>query len=234
MPPAHDHNTATISPRTVTMLEVGSIMLTVMITAWAIVPLRLGNRWLESIPAMLALSLMLHSHWTRGETPRDLGLTHHCFLRALLLLLAPMALTTAWLVWMGWRMNSLQFNDHFFPSLAGRTLWGLIQQYALQSFIYRRVRLVTTDGESTRPARTRRAIVITACLFALVHAPNLPLMFLTMVAGLVWCSVFERAPNVYALALSHGLLSVVAECSLPDAMIRGMVVGLRHLVYLSF
>lgn len=228
---------ARLSLRAVTLLEVASVVSTVLITAWVIVPLRIGNRWLESLPGLLALLLMINSHRLRGETPGQLGFTLRHFGRACWLLLLPMIITALIVALIGAALGSLHFNSYFAPSLVGRAAWGLIQQYVLQAFIYRRMRsalVIESEAETQRARQTRRAIILTALLFAIVHAPNLPLMTLTFVSALLWTWVYERAPNLFALALSHGLLSAVTAMSLPDWMLRGMVVGLRHLVYQAF
>lgn len=228
---------AQLSLRAVTILEVVSVLFTVLLTSWVVVPLRLNNRPLEVIPALLALGLMLNSHRLRRETPGMLGFSANHFGPALKLLLIPMLVATAIILFAGYRLASLHFDSRFWLSFTGRSVWGLLQQYILQAFIYRRVKFVLlTEGltETERAARVRLSILLGASLFALVHAPNVPLMVLTLIAGLLWTWVYERAPNLFALGLSHGLLSAIAAASLPEWMIQGMVVGLRHLAYQAF
>ncbi|HZS07109.1 MAG TPA: CPBP family intramembrane glutamic endopeptidase [Blastocatellia bacterium] len=228
---------AQLSLRAVTALEVVSVVMTVLITAWVIMPLRLGSRWLESLPGLLALMMMINSHRVRGETPRELGFTARHFGRAVGLLIGPMITVVMIALALGYSLRSLHFTSHFLVSFAGRSVWGLLQQYVLQAFIYRRLKSVLvaeSASETGRVTRTRLAIVIAALLFALVHAPNLPLMALTLVSALLWTWVYDRAPNLLALGLSHGLLSAVTAASLPDWVIKGMTIGVRHLVYQAF
>ena len=85
-------NDAHLSLRTVTALEVASVVTSVLITVWLIVPLQPFNRWLVPLPALLALALMIYSHWLRAESLSDLGFTTRHFGRALLLLTIPMLL----------------------------------------------------------------------------------------------------------------------------------------------
>lgn len=228
---------AMLSSRAVALLEVTSVIFSVLITAWAIVPLRLNNRLLEMLPALLALALMINSHRLRSETPGELGFTTRNFGRALRLMAIPMTVAIGIFVLIGYTYGSLKFTAHFPVSVIGRSAWGLVQQYVLQAFIYRRLRSVLVfegEAEIQRTSQIRLAMVIAALLFALVHAPNLPLMLLTLVSALLWTWTYERAPNLFVLALSHGLMSAAAAAALPDWMINGMVVGLRHLVYQSF
>ncbi|MFN7947537.1 MAG: CPBP family intramembrane glutamic endopeptidase [Blastocatellia bacterium] len=226
---------ALLSLRVVTLMEVASVVFTVLITAWVIVPLRLGNWWLESLPGMLALLLMINSHRLRGETFRSLGFGASHFFQAWRLLIIPMIAAAAMVLLIGRALGSLHFTTHFWASFAGRAAWGLIQQYVLQAFIFRRLRsaLINESATETRLS-PRLAILVTALLFALVHAPNVTLMALTFVSALLWTWVYSRAPNLWALALSHGLLSAITAMSLPDWMLKGMIVGLRHLVYQAF
>lgn len=228
---------ASLSLRAVTALEVASVITSVLITAWVIVPLQLNSRWLEAVPGLLALALMINSHRVRGERPRELGFTMRHFDRALWLLAAPMLLTSAVLIGCGYVAGSLSFNTRFWQSLLILPFWGLAQQYTLQAFVYRRLRFIFVDGqvaESKRAQRTRLAIFTAALLFALVHAPNLALMGLTLAGGLVWSWVYERAPNLFALGLSHGIMSAIAMSSLPAWLLQSMSIGYKHLLYQRF
>lgn len=226
---------ARLSLRVVTLMEVASVVCTVLITAWVIVPLRLDNWRLESLPGILALLLILNSHRLRGEVFSDLGFGAAHFFQAWRLLILPMIAATALVLLIGRALGSLHFTTHFWASFAGRAAWGLIQQYVLQAFIFRRLRsALTNDSATGTGSAPRLAILVTALLFALVHAPNGPLMALTFVSALLWTWVYSRAPNLWALALSHGLLSAMTAMSLPDWMLKGMTVGLRYLVYQAF
>ena len=225
--PAHLGD-ARFSLRTVTMLEVASVISSVLLIAWVLNPLQLQQRWLEAIPGALALLLMIHSHRLHGETLAVLGFTSKHFGRALKLLLLPMFITSALLLGIGYVTNSLNFGPRFWLSLIALPLWGLTQQYILQGFIYRRLKLIL--GE----ARKTTTIFLAAFLFALVHAPNLPLMLLTLIGGIVWTQVYARAPNLLALGLSHAIMSAIAMSSLPAWFLQSMSIGYKHLIYQRF
>ncbi len=96
-------------------------------------------------------------------------------------------------------------------------LWGLAQQYAMQSFTYRRIR----EG-SGRPVL---AAAITATLFASAHWPNPALALMTLVGGYVWCRLFEGQPNLITLALSHGWLAVLLRYSWPAEWLHNLRIG---------
>jgi len=92
-------------------------------------------------------------------------------------------------------------------------------------FIYRRLRQFLHSNQT---------ILMTAGLFALVHVPNYPLMLLTFLGGLIWSFVYERAPNLFASAISHVLLSATVLVAVPEWILPSMTVGYRYLLYHNF
>jgi membrane protease YdiL (CAAX protease family) len=219
---------ASLSLRFVTSLEIGSVVGSVLLTAWVLTPLQLHQRWLEALPGVCALLLMLHSHRLHGEMPAQLGFTTKHFMRAVKLLIGPMLLVTALLIGIGWFAHSLHFGQRFWLSLLVLPFWGLTQQYILQGFIYRRMKLILGAEKNAL------TIFLAALLFALVHAPNGPLMLLTLIGGLVWTWVYTRAPNLLALGLSHALMSAIAMSSLPAWFLQSMSIGYKYLIYQRF
>ena len=79
--------------------------------------------------------------------------------------------------------------------------WALIQQHGLQNFLFRRFQTATSH--------LGVALVSAAVLFALFHLPNLPLVAATLLGGALWCWMFRRVPNLFAVALSHALLAAL-------------------------
>jgi membrane protease YdiL (CAAX protease family) len=108
-------------------------------------------------------------------------------------------------------------------------VWALIQQYVLQGFVYRRLRSMLPEQ-----GKTRLAIVGAAAIFALAHAPNLTLMILTFAGAILWSWVYQRAPNLFALALSHAAISLMLMMSLPPWLLESMSVGYKHFLYQKF
>ena len=177
---------------------------------------------------------MIYSHRLRGESLRDLGFTTRHFGRALLLLVIPMLIGAALLVAIGYFAGSLQSKNRSWTILIFLPLWGLMQQYILQAFIYRRLRFILVPEQlspNENAWRVRLAIFSAAVLFALVHAPNLPLMALSLTGGLIWSWVYERAPNLFALGLSHCLMSAVALATLP---VHSMSIGYQYFLQQKF
>ena len=121
--------------------------------------------------------------------------------------------------------ETLHLPERFWARLSLLPLWALLQQYVMLGFIYRRLRQLLRDYQT---------ILITAGLFALVHAPNISLMILTFLGGLIWSFVYERAPNLFAPALSHMLLSATVLVTLPESILPSMTVGYHYLLFHNF
>ncbi|MEP7273096.1 MAG: CPBP family intramembrane glutamic endopeptidase [Acidobacteriota bacterium] len=211
------------SLRLATLLEVLSVVMSVVVVLWVVVPLAPGSRTLMCVPAVLALSLIVYSHYVRRETLEDLGLTGTHLRSALGLVVLPTLLAAGVLFAIGTRSTSIRIDSGLLLKVVTLPLWGLFQQYILQAFIYRRVR---TLFES--PAWS---VLTTAALFAAVHLPNPLLTALTFVGALVWTMVYERAPNLYVLGVSHGLISLVAMTTLPAWVLPSLSVGYKYLYY---
>ncbi len=223
-----NQNDARLSLRAIAALEIVSVISSVLITAWVLSPLQLNQRWLEAVPGILAVALMMYSHWLHGETPQVLGFTGKYFWQAIRLLMLPMLVVGALLFIIGYRTHSLNFGERFWLSLLVVPFWGLTQQYVLQGFIYRRLQRIFPTQNSYFN------ILFAAVLFALVHAPNFPLMFLTLVGGIVWTWVYARAPNLFVLGLSHGVMSAIAMSSLPAWFLQSMSIGYKYLIFQRF
>jgi membrane protease YdiL (CAAX protease family) len=204
--------------------EVISVVLSILLVEWALAPFVVAP-WVLGGPPLLAFALMLYSHHYRGETAQTLGFGGRNFDRALLLLASPTLLAIAALIFNGYLTHSLHLPDRFWARLSLLPLWALLQQYAMLGFAYRRLRQFLPANQT---------IIMIAGLFALVHAPNLPLMILTALGGLIWSFVYERAPNLFASAISHVLLSATVLVAIPERILPSMTVGYRYLLYHNF
>lgn len=228
---------AQISLRVVTGLEVASVIASVFITTWMIIPLQPNLRWLVAVPGVLALLLIINSHRVRGERPSEIGFTLRHFGKTLRLVALPTVAACAVLAAIGYSANSFHRTSHFWSNLGFLPVWGLMQQYVLQGFIYRRMRFLFVDENAAQAKQQRRinlAILATAFVFALVHAPNLALMCLTLIGALFWSWVYERAPNLLALGLSHAIISLMLMTALPPWLLPSMSVGYKHFLYQKF
>ena len=101
-------------------------------------------------------------------------------------------------------------------------VWALLQQFILQSFFY--LRFESLVG-------SRRAVVITAAIFAAAHIPSPVLTCATFLGGLFFCEMFRRYRNICPLGAVHALLGMMVATSFSDAILHHMHVGIG---YLSF
>ena len=102
-------------------------------------------------------------------------------------------------------------------------VWAMLQEFLLLDFfLLRLVRLLDSNIA---------AVVATAALFTVAHIPNLVLVPLVIVWGLVSCAVFLRNRNLYALGIAHAILGICVAVTVPSTADHNMRVGLGYLTY---
>lgn len=101
--------------------------------------------------------------------------------------------------------------------------WALGQQFALQTVIFEESFKRVKDG--------RKAALIAAGIFALLHLPNPFLTVATLAGGMIWCSIYSRSPNVVPLAASHAICSMALMATFSREITGGMRVGYAYLAF---
>jgi hypothetical protein len=114
------------------------------------------------------------------------------------LVAAPLlALLTAW----GYHAGHIPPPRGFLPIVLLYPVWGIAQQFLLQGIVW-----------SNLSARLPRAVAqpLAAVLFSLAHAPDWPVMALTLPLGLATIEHYRRWPNLWVLGTAHALLGTFA------------------------
>jgi len=206
--------------------EIASIVSSILIAEWIAASVAGGSRFLVAIPITLAFAFMIVSHRLRNETLRDIGFRFDNLLQAGLLLLLPMVLVAVVCLALGrWFDGQTNFQKwHAGTPIIGQLAlgfsWGLLQQYVLQGFINRRTQLIVGRGWLS--------VLLVAAIFSALHLPNAWLVVATFAGGVVWAAVYQRAPNLFALALSHSLMTWVIVSILPASSLHHLRIGFKY------
>ncbi|MFN2576815.1 MAG: lysostaphin resistance A-like protein [Pyrinomonadaceae bacterium] len=224
--PSSTNGSSVPSDRALAGWEIASLFSSALIAEWILSAAAGRSKLIVAIPTAFAFVLVILSHVLRRESLRELGFRLDNVFRALKLLLLPMTVVLVFCVGLGLSFGTRPDLLRWHPErpivgqLALGFAWGFVQQYVLQGFINRRAQIVWRKGA--------RSIVLTAVVFAFLHFPNPWLMVVTFIGGLVWAFVYQRAPNLFALAISHSLMTWVVVSTLPMSGLNHLRIGLKY------
>ena len=217
---------AELSGRALAGWEIASIASSVLMAEWLLAASAGLSRLIAAIPITLAFIVIIWSQRLHHETLHDIGFRFDNFFRAVKLLLLPMIVVSVLAVLAGLTLGK---RPSFFGWHADRPLafqlaisagWGLLQHYVLQGFINRRAQIIWDTGWLS--------VLVTAIIFSLLHLPNPTLMVATVIGGSIWAFIYQRVPNLFALALSHAVMSWVLVAALPESLLNHSRIGLKY------
>jgi len=200
--------------------EIASVVTSGLIAEWVVLSFAGGSKLVLAVPVLLALGLMLFSHRERGESLHEIGFRFDNFLGSCRVLLLPTAVALIAIVAAGWFLNHAIFAGHVRLRYFSLPLWALFQQYALNGFINRRAQIAFGMGA--------KSVGLVAVVFALLHLPNPLLAILTLIGGLIWAAAYQRQPNLFALALSHALVSLTLALNISPDLLNSLRVGFKY------
>lgn len=204
--------------------EIVSVIASVAVAEWVVLAFAGDSQLLLSVPVAFVLVFMFLSHRLRGESAREVGWRLDNFFKCARLLALVFAVPTLLLLGFGWATGSFdpvrwEGGQSVLGMPALGVLWGLLQQYALQGFINRRAQMIWGRGWAS--------VTLVALAFGALHLPNPALTLATFAGGFAWAYVYQRAPNLLALGLSHGVMTWVLIASLPPTALNNLRVGFK-------
>lgn len=191
-----------------------AILIIVLSYTWVFDPLTPRTFVLVPMTAVTALAL-----WHAGSAG-EWGLARAAFLPALRAAAIVTVVAVGAILAAGALLGTLHDRRDFLGSLAGLVVWGGAQQWVLQTLVLREAQHATSD---------RFGVLLASALFAALHLPNPFLSAVTFAAGLAWCGIYAKHPNVLPLALSHALGTLAILYAFDEVITGRLRVGYSYL-----
>src|SRR5678816_2641066 len=209
-----------LSDRSLALWEIVSVVVSCLLAEWVLLAFVGWSKVALGVPVVLALILIVSSQVNYGESLAEIGFRTDNFLDSLRLLLLPTLLALLVIGALGWFASGWTFELRMPRSrFLLIPIWALFQQYVLQGYINRRSQIWLRKGW--------KSVLVVGLLFATVHLPNPLLALLTFVGRTLWAFVYQRQPNLFALALAHAVSSIGIALLMPSNLTNSLRVGFK-------
>jgi membrane protease YdiL (CAAX protease family) len=162
----------------------------------------------------------------RGESLRTMGLAADGFWRSLWIVLAALVLSGVAILVAAQAGTLHPLFGRNMPlglRIGGYTVWAFLQEFIMQVYVLLRLLRLLSNRTT--------AILLAALLFAIAHIPNPVLTGLTLLWGLIACTLYLRYRNLYTLGVAHAVLGICVAVTVPDSVHHHMRVGVGYLTY---
>ncbi len=204
-----------------------AIITIVLAYTWLLAPI--APRWTASVAGALVVAVAIARAVKTGEWGLRASALVPALWRAAAFTIAGALVLYAASARLGtWHGRHLSAAE-----LAILLLWGLGQQFVLQTVILREVTVRLTDSAKAtsvkKPDATYFSCAIAAIVFAALHLPNPFLAAVTFAGALAWCWIYSRYPNILPLALSHAVLTAAILYAFDDRITGRLRIGAGYL-----
>jgi membrane protease YdiL (CAAX protease family) len=172
----------------------------------------------RAVPVVLVVALAIAHAIKTGDWGLEPRALWPAFWRALLVTIVGVAI----ILLIGDALDTLHKRRAVGRSLLYLSVWGAGQQFALQTVLLREASMWMSRGA---------AVIVAAAVFGAIHLPNPFLAPITFVAGLVWCWIYSRYPNIIPLAISHALGTEAVRHAFDADMTGRLRIGYSYLQF---
>lgn len=202
------------------ILEILTLSMAILLFIWLFYRIKIW--WFEGLYHLFVLCMVIYFQYHARIPFKTQGIRFDNFISSIKPAMIATALFIILLSGISYSLDSGQWRLWMFSRTPWFLLWGTMQQFLLQSFLLIRVKSVIQNKYLT--------VIISTLIFCTMHIPNPLLVIFSIVGGLVWCGIFSRYPNIFALGLSHAITDLWLLVVFPAELLANLRVGGMYLI----